>query len=1086
MALDTTTQLIGHRYRLLSKLGQGGMGMVHRALDKLTDDIIALKQVAPPSSDIAFGSPSSEDVRLALTREFKVLAGLRHPHIISVLDYGFDASGWPYFTMAFLENGKTLRDAGKNQPIEKQIALLVQILQALTYLHRRNILHRDLKPENILVVDDVVYVLDFGLSVLRDQAAEGETSGTLAYIAPEVLRGELASEASDLYAVGVIAYELFTGQHPYYDSNTVKLINNILFTEPDLSAVEIDSDLGVIVEKLLAKDPAERYHDALAVIQDLSRAVDFNIPIETAATRESFLQSAPFTGRDAELNMLITALNQSISGKGALWLIGGESGVGKSRLLDEMRTIALVKGVQVLRGQDIREAPNPYQIWRDIVRRLCLMTELSDLQIATLKPMIPDITKLLERDVPDAPELESGAAQDRLFNTIETLFRNCNYPLLLIMEDLHWTDPASLLLLVRLQRIANERPIFIIGTYRDDERPDLIDNIPDAHVMRLTRLEDNAIEQLAALMLGEIGHNPELIALLKRESSGNVFFLVEVVRALAEQSGQLSNVSAMQLPTTIFAGKMRDIIQHRLSRVSDEARRLLRLAAILGRSIDLAVLRAAQPDTNLNFWLEHCSANAILEVEDAQWRFTHNKLRDGLLDGLSAEDLQNLHLRAARAIEAVYSDGKDHLAALAFHWELGGDQLRAAHWYQLAAAEAEASYAPETAIEYYRKALSFLPNDVSYHEQRIAIYHGLGKMLRWQAQFDEAVDIYKAMQTVAESINDTVALARALMGLGDVENNRGNRDRALQYAEEAEALARKTPRARVELAEALGNRAWGLYRLKQHEIALTVAKEALILSNELGLKSQVARGESLLGILSFMMGNTDEAIQHMEAALNVTRELGDKRDLGIRYNNLGEVYRLLARYNEAAHYYKEALDIFKEVGARDLTLVLLTNLGSVEVEMGNYQASETYLRQVLEQTAGSDWWGLGEAQLYLTRALVGQGRYEDAYASAATALAIGQKSNDSDVVGKAWRLLGQTASIMGLRIEVGGHGYSVADCYEKSLEQFADETAERAHTLKAWALYEMEAGNMDKGAELWRSAGAIFKALGMENELNKF
>ncbi len=1083
--VSDTSQFIGHRYRLLSKLGQGGMGMVHRALDKLTDNIVALKQVAPPSSDVSFGSPSSEDVRLALSREFKVLAGLRHPHIISVLDYGFDGGGWPYFTMAFLENGKTLREAGKNQPIEKQIDLLVQILQALAYLHRRGILHRDLKPENILVVDGQVFVLDFGLSVLRDQVEEGETSGTLAYIAPEVLRGELATEASDLYAVGVIAYELFTGKHPYYDANTVKLINNILFTEPNLSSVEIDSDLGAIVEKLLAKDPNSRYQDPIDVIQDLSKAVDFEIPVETAATRESFLQSAPFTGREAELTTLITALSGAINGHGDLWLIGGESGVGKSRLLDEMRTIALVKGVQVLRGQDIREAPNPYQIWRDIVRRLCLMTDLNDLQIATLKPMIPDITQLLERSVPDAPQLDSAAAQDRLFNTIETLFRNCDYPLLLIMEDLHWTDPASLLLLTRLHRIALERPIFIIGTYRDDERPDLVDNIPDAHLMRLTRLEDKAIEQLAASMLGEIGHNPELVALLKRESSGNVFFLVEIVRALAEQSGQLANVSAMQLPAKIFAGGMRDIIQHRLSRVSQEARALLQLAAILGRSVDLAVLRAARPDVNFDFWLEHCSANAILEVEDAQWRFTHNKLRDGLLDGLETAALQKLHQQAAHAIEAVYPDGKDHLAALALHWELGGNLTRAAHWYALAGAQAEASYTPEAAIEYYRKALSFLPDDDVNRAQRIAIYHGLGKMLRWQAQFDEAVNIYNAMRQSAETIGDKAAIARALMGLGDVENNRGNREVALQYAEDAEALVRGLPTARVELAEALGNRAWGLYRLKQHETALTIAKEALDLSTHLGLKGQIARGESLLGVLSFMLGQTEEAIRHMEAALNVTRELGDKRDLGIRYNNLGEVYRLLARYSEAAHYYKEALEIFKEVGARDLVLVLLTNLGSVEVEMGNYPTSEAYLRQVLQQTDGTDWWGLGETQLYLTRALIGQGEYGKAYASAGAALSIGKKASDNDVMGKAWRLLGQTTAMLGFEAEVDGNNYSPAACYQESLAQFTDETAERAHTLKAWALYEMEMGNVNKGAELWRSAGAIYKALGMEDELNK-
>src|SRR5205823_6661840 len=124
-----------------------------------------------------------------------------------VLDYGFDDERQPYFTMMLLENASNILDAGMGQPVEVRVHLLVQILQALAYLHRRGIIHRDLKPGNILVVGDQVKLLDFGLSSVQGQGygiAPGTTSGTIAYLAPEALNEGQISEASDLYAVGMI------------------------------------------------------------------------------------------------------------------------------------------------------------------------------------------------------------------------------------------------------------------------------------------------------------------------------------------------------------------------------------------------------------------------------------------------------------------------------------------------------------------------------------------------------------------------------------------------------------------------------------------------------------------------------------------------------------------------------------------------------------------------------------------------------------------------------------------------------------------------------------------------------------------
>ncbi|HRF96043.1 MAG TPA: serine/threonine-protein kinase, partial [Aggregatilineales bacterium] len=228
------TQPIDGRYIIEAQLGEGAMGAVYRAKDRLTGELVALKKVNLTPQQIAFASRpttnNSDELRLALAREFQTLASLRHPHIISVLDYGFDNDQHPFFTMSLLNNPITITDYGKDQPIAHRATLLIQILQSLTYLHRRGILHRDLKPANVMIDNGSVKVLDFGLSASVEQV-QG-IAGTLTYIAPEVLRGQMISPVSDLYAVGVIAYELFVGHYPFDTRNPTRLIAHIINTAP--------------------------------------------------------------------------------------------------------------------------------------------------------------------------------------------------------------------------------------------------------------------------------------------------------------------------------------------------------------------------------------------------------------------------------------------------------------------------------------------------------------------------------------------------------------------------------------------------------------------------------------------------------------------------------------------------------------------------------------------------------------------------------------------------------------------------------------------------------------------------------------
>ena len=186
MTTQEAGELIGRRYILHEPLGEGGMGTVFRATDRLTGHVVALKRVRLQPEKLQFAtrafdpvvSESSADLRLTFAREYKALASLRHPNIISVFDYGFEGQQ-PYIAMELLSDPQTLTDAATDQPTAVKVDLILQTLQALAYLHRRGVIHRDLKPTNVMVVDGHVKTLDFGIAVMHeDESGDGTLAGT--------------------------------------------------------------------------------------------------------------------------------------------------------------------------------------------------------------------------------------------------------------------------------------------------------------------------------------------------------------------------------------------------------------------------------------------------------------------------------------------------------------------------------------------------------------------------------------------------------------------------------------------------------------------------------------------------------------------------------------------------------------------------------------------------------------------------------------------------------------------------------------------------------------------------------------------
>lgn len=1044
--------LIGPRYRLLDPLGVGGMGTVYRAYDRLTGHTVALKRVHIAPEQLYFASRSNatgEALLLALAQEFKILASLRHPNIISVLDYGFDAHRQPYFTMELLEQPQTLLEAGWNQPIETQINLLIQTLHALAYLHRRGILHHDLKPENVLVSQGQVRVLDFGLSVMRDQTREDDSSGTLLYLPPEIYEGKGYSPAGDLYALGVMAYEMLAGRHPFYTDGPF-FIDQVLTTEPNFSLLDSHPGLASVLASLLAKQPEQRYQEAHAVIADLSLAIGQSAPKESAAIRESFLQAAAFVGRERELGQLTEALEKAQQGQGSAWLVGGESGAGKSRLLDELRTHALVAGFTVLRGQAAESGGLSYQLWRDPLRQLVLSTtEVTDLIASVLLPLVPDIGEMVERPVPLPAPLDEKAAQTRLFTTIAGLFHQQRQPILLLLEDIHWVE-ESLLPLPYLTRTIAEQSLLIVGSYRDDERPALPQELPEMHLLPLSRLSQEDVATLSVAMLGEAGSQPELLALLQQETEGNTFFLVEVVRALAEEAGQLAAIGRAELPERLMPQGIQTIITRRLQRIPPTAQSLLAQAAVLGRQLDIAVLETLAPELDVvNWWLPVCAEAAVLDVQDNRWQFSHDKLREGLLAQLAPAELQLYHAEVARVLERLYGADDQYAGQLAFHWGQAGRTDKEAEYSFRAGRYVRQQGGMPEAQRLLSRAFELTPADdrsrlLEIHLQRGAVWEllgawvetetdyqaalalaqypqeaaaaqfALGKLYRMRGEYETALGWLTQVQTVQTTLGNHTQMAQVLNEIGMVYYRQGEYSQAREHALTGLALAREMGDMRG-IALALANLGRIAHDQGDYAGAKKLFEESLTIKRELGDKEGIADSLNNLGLIAYRQGDYAMARALHDESLTLRHEIGDKSGIADSLNSLANVALDLYDYATARALYEESLTMQRELGDKQGISVALNNLGSMMLDMGEYAAAQVLCEESLAlRREMDDKWGIVSSLNNLGEVALGQGDYAAAWKRYTESLVLAAEIGDK--LGVAYNQTGLIQLAMALGV----------------------------------------------------------------------
>lgn len=792
------TAFAGGRYKVQRLIGHGGQKQVYLARDTHLDRDVVISLLKTEQLD------QSSVARLR--REAQTMGRLAgHPHIVTVHDIG-EEGGRPYIVSEYIEGGSVadlLKRSDKNRlPLEEATRIAEQVCQSLAYAHSQGIVHRDLKPANVWLTQDGKAMLgDFGLAVGLDLSritTEGVIVGTALYMSPEQILGRQAEPQSDLYSLGVMLYEMITGRPPFLGDHPVAIISQHISTPPVAPSwhnKETPEALEKLILQLLAKEPKERPEsaavvgDALKELASLSRE-RADRPVRQDAKSLARLAGGVFIGRELEMDILQAALNEAISGRSRLLMLVGEPGSGKTRTTEQLAMYARLRNAEVLLGRCYEgEGAPTFWPWVQIIRAYLQERKPEELMsvmgigAGDIARVVPELHGRLP-NLPPPPPLEPAQARFRLFDSVASFLRNASKarPLVLILDDLHWADKPSLLLLQFLAYELKGASLLLVGTFRDIElgrHHPLVQTLGELARHGLSErivLRGLTERDVARFIEMTAGLNPpeELVAAVYKETEGNPFFVNEVVRLLVAE-GRLERLDELDSLSIRIPEGVREVIGRRLDHLSEETNRVLTIASVLGREFILEALESLcelSTDQLLDCLEEAVAARIITEIPSVvgHYRFSHALIRETLYGELSTHRRVRLHRRISEALESLYSNELEaHLPELAFHFfqaAPGGEVDKAIHYAIRAAKRATGLLAYEEAAIQYERALQALDLKDDREQDVCELLLDLGEAHMKAGNTDKGRENFMSAARLAKKIGAPKQLARAALGIG--------------------------------------------------------------------------------------------------------------------------------------------------------------------------------------------------------------------------------------------------------------------------------------------------------------------------------
>ncbi len=696
-------------------------------------------------------------------------------------------------------------------PIVDALQTAISLFSALASLHDRSLLHGVIDPSNVLVLKQSgprIALVGFGttLRFSPDKLNQTDEIHAVRYMSPEEA-GSIdcnVGPASDLYSAGILLFECLTGTPPFAGKTATAILREHLTQRvPDLRSINdcIPRELNEVVQRLLRKDPHDRYQTAAAVVFDLRAIAD---AIETgrdiqlvvgAADRRNTLTEPSLVARANELAQLELAFERAGHGNGELLYVEGRSGSGKSRLLLESIKLARASGQLVLRGQGrFQVGQHPFEMFHGIVDGLLAANEEHPELGARIRESLSDLGGALVTALPRIELLIGNSFQTtavpedfRENTTIEALVRllECigspDIPTVVVLEDCQWADAVTHRLLRRWLSNSRgiERHTSLLASFRtedvDEEHP-LRQIRPECHIV-LKAFNETEIAKLVESMAGSLPD--EAMVAVQRLAGGSPFMATAVLRGLVETRALLPTASGWQVDPNALkdlqsSKEAAEVLARRIDLLPSDTVDVLILGAILGKEFSLdTVTRLSSGDTASTIRsLDQARDRNLIwaRADGANFAFVHDQIRSALLRNSPADLLKGLHLQAAEYYER---EQPDRISAIAYHFDQAKESQRATKFALLAAEQAKQQFSLEIAEEQYRIArrdVRDVPEDTLF---RIA--EGFGETLMLRGKYAEAEPLFQEAASLAK---DDFARAKIQIKQADLWFKRGDMERA--------------------------------------------------------------------------------------------------------------------------------------------------------------------------------------------------------------------------------------------------------------------------------------------------------------------
>lgn len=1007
---------LNRRYEIRGLLAEGGMGRVWLVHDPVRGEELALKTLRKERAIRHSADRFAE--------EFKILAGLRHPNVQAVYDYGVVEEGPAgevgslFFTCERID-GRDLMRATEGTGWRAALPLLAQLCRGLQFLHARALMHLDVKPDNVLAcaggAEPLVKLVDFGLAQAVDAGEGLEIMGTLAYVSPEMIRGEGVDARADLYGLGVTMFQVLSRHLPFSGASPRALLQaHVEAPVPSLRerVPGLPPALDELVRDLLAKHPGQRVAGADEALRRLSLAAGVSYDTETKGTLKGYVSSGTLIGRGEERLWLLTGWSRVERAEPGtrLLLVTGESGIGKSRLVREFRIWAQTNGVTVVEGSAEEGSRRPFGLFQEpleqLVRQVEVWERLGQVPAGTVDAYAPFLRDLLPGlDVghagTDAEPLDPEAAWLRLLDKVsEFLLRAiAGTGLLLVLEDLHLADAASLALLEFLARRAatwgGKAKLLVVATLRDGEVPPeaarAVDRLVHAGLAQERRLRALARSEQAALVRAMFGAGSEglLERVLSAEASGNPQFLEEVLKDWVDEEVLVRRpwgweVNGERAAALAVPRGVREVIAQRLARLGAPERRWLGRLAVWGAE-------AREED----FWVLGLLGSAALAdlvrrgllreertPHGSGWRFAHGHAAAAVAAAMEPGERKVVSGEFLRSLESAVQTGRrsapdevDRLARLS--WEAGdGEAFR--RWGAAAAERAEGRHAVAAARDLWMRLLLVEGEAVrrtALRERIGDLHEALGDLGASEACYREAIaEVAHRGLVATEAPPDAVvqtALTRLLRKLAHVAEQSGRVAEAGAWYEQAlremRAGGERTPERRREEARVLAARARFEGEMRRDlEAGERLAREALALALGCGEEGaeEVSRARLALGILLRLRGDAEGAREQLAAAEAYWRRRGNRMEAEIAGAHAGLVDLECGAPDAALTAFERVLAASEEAGDRRRAARAWGLISRAHLRRGDSDRALACLER-MRALADEIGWGRGAAEAHL-------------------------------------------------------------------------------------------------------------------------